>query len=100
MSPEQARGASADQRSDIYSFGLMLYDMIGGRQRLLTSESAVSEMMSRLTAPLPRLRTRVPSTPEALDAIVARCIDPDVNKRFQTTAELVAALQALDDEGR
>ncbi len=100
MSPEQARGAAADQRSDIYSFGLMLYDMIAGRQRLLKSESAVAEMMSRLTAPLPPLRTRVPSTPEALEAIVARCVDPDVEKRFQTTAELIAALEALDGEGR
>jgi serine/threonine-protein kinase len=100
MSPEQARGAAADQRSDIYSFGLMLYDMIAGRQRLLTSESAVAEMMSRLTTPLPPLRTRVPSTPDALDAIVSRCIDPDVQKRFQTTAEVVAALDALEADGR
>jgi tetratricopeptide (TPR) repeat protein len=100
MSPEQARGALADQRSDIYSFGLMLYDMIAGRQRLLTSESAVAEMMARLTQPLPPLRTRVPSTPETVEAIVARCIHPDVERRYQTTAELVAALSALDPDGR
>ena len=74
--------------------------MLAGRQRRLTSESAVAELMSRMTTPLPPLRTRVPSTPEALEAIVARCIDPDVERRFQTTAELLAALQALDENGQ
>jgi tetratricopeptide (TPR) repeat protein len=100
MAPEQGRGEATDQRSDIYSFGLMLYDMIAGRQRLLTTESAVTEMMSRMSRPLPRLRTRVPSVPDALEAIVARCVDPEPDRRFQTTAELVAAFDALDTEGR
>jgi tetratricopeptide (TPR) repeat protein len=99
MAPEQARGAATDQRSDIYSFGLMLYDMIAGRQRLLTSDSAVAEMMSRIAGPLPALRTRVPNTPQALDAVIARCVEPDPDRRFQTTAELLAALDALDEGG-
>ncbi len=100
MSPEQGRGIAADQRSDIYSFGLMLYDMLAGRQRQLTSESAVAELMSRMTQPPPTLRTRVPHVPAALEAIVAKCVDPDAERRYQTAAELAAALGALDGEGR
>jgi tetratricopeptide (TPR) repeat protein len=57
-------------------------------------------MMSRMSRPLPRLRTRVPSVPDALEAIVARCVDPEPDRRFQTTAELVAALDALGQDGR
>jgi tetratricopeptide (TPR) repeat protein len=100
MSPEQGRGTAADQRSDIYSFGLMLYDMIAGRQRLMTAQSAVAEMMSRMTQPPPPLRARVPQVPEALEAIVVRCLEPDPARRFQSASELAAALDALDPAGQ
>jgi eukaryotic-like serine/threonine-protein kinase len=100
MAPEQGRGIAVDQRADIYAFGLLLYDMIGGRQRLLTTESAIAEMMSRMTQPPPPLRARVPQVPEALDAIVTRCLQPDPDQRFQKTSELVAALDALTADGQ
>ena len=99
MAPEQGRGAAVDHRADIYAFGLMLRDMLVGRTRLTQSDSAIAEMMGRMTQPLPPMREQHPSMPEALDAIVSRCIQPEPEKRFQTTAELVAALDRLDAEG-
>jgi tetratricopeptide (TPR) repeat protein len=100
MAPEQGRGQPVDQRADIYAFGLMLYDMIAGRTRLQAAESAVAEMMSRMTKAPPKLGTCVGNMPEPLESIVARCIDPDPARRYQSTAELVADLDALDAEGR
>jgi len=99
MAPEQGRALQVDHRADIYSFGLILRDMLVGRGRLAARESPIAEMMARMTDPPPPMRTEHPAVPEALDAVVSRCIDPDPGKRFQTTEELVAALAALDAEG-
>ena len=99
MAPEQAQGQPVDQRADIYAFGLLLYDMLAGRRRLGHHESAVSEMLARMRAAPARLRTTEPRVPEPLDALVARCLEPDPAARYQTTKELIAALVALDDEG-
>ncbi len=100
MAPEQGRGVPVDHRADLYAFGLIVYDMIVGRHRLDAQESAIVEMMSRMQqAPAP-LKSRVPQVPDALSAIVMRCLEPDVEKRFATTGELVKALEGLDAEGR
>lgn len=99
MAPEQARGQNVDQRADIYAFGLMVYDMLAGPQRALRARSAVEELQKRLEfAPLP-VRTLVPEVPDALDRVISRCVQPDAAKRYQTTAELVEALDRLTDDG-
>ena len=100
MAPEQARGEHVDHRVDIYAFGLILYDMLAGRRRLEHAPSAVFELQKRMRQLPPPIRSIVPEVPEALDKFVARCIEPDAAKRFQTAAEMVAALERLDDRGK
>ena len=99
MAPEQAKAQPVDQRADIYSTGLILYDMLGGRVRVERAENAIAELMTRTTAAPPLLRTLNPDVPEAFEEIVNRCVQPDAAARFQTTAELVAALDRLDENG-
>ena len=99
MAPEQGRGATIDHRADIYAFGLMLHDMLAGRRRLDAAEGAVAEMMSRMQKAPPPLRTLVPAVPEPLERIVSKCVQPDADQRYATTAELVADLERLDDSG-
>jgi len=100
MSPEQAKGQPVDHRSDIYSFGLMLYDMLLGRHRFGTGESAVAEMMRRMHAPPAALRSIDAGLPESLECVIDRCLQPDPDKRYRTTAELVADLARLGADGR
>ena len=100
MAPEQARGQEIDQRVDIYAFGLILYDMMAGRRRASHAKSAIAELQGRLEKPPPPIRTVVPEIPEPLERLVSRCVEPDKEKRFQTTKELVAAIERLDDNGK
>jgi eukaryotic-like serine/threonine-protein kinase len=99
MAPEQAKGQPVDQRADIYAFGLMLYDLLVGRRRAEHAPSAIAELQGRMEQPPPPPRTVVPEIPEALDQLVARCLEPDPAKRYQTSAELAAALERLDENG-
>ena len=100
MAPEQARGEPADARADIYAVGLILYEMLAGRRQLTTGEGAVSELMSRMSVAPPPVRALRPDIPEPLDALVTRCVQPDPANRYQSCAELQAALDALDSSGR
>ena len=99
MAPEQAQGLAVDQRADIYAFGLMLYDMLTGRQRLTRGDNPMSEIMSRMQHGPPALRRLDPAIPEAVESIVARCVEPLAEKRYQKTTELVAALDGLTPDG-
>ena len=100
MAPEQARGQEVDQRADIYALGLMLYDMLAGRtRRSERTESAIEELRARMEQAPPPIRSVLPEIPEALDALVSRCIEPEREKRYETTADLAAALDRLDENG-
>jgi len=99
MSPEQAHGQQVDQRCDIYSFGLILYDMLLGRQRVPAGGNSMSELLARLHEAPPSPRTLDGNIPEPIDQIVRRCLEPLPDARFKTTHELVAALDALTADG-
>ena len=100
MAPEQARGQLIDQRVDVYAFGLILYDALLGRRRVSSGAAAVEELQRRMESPPPPLQALDPEVPPHLAALIARCVEPDAAKRFQTSAEVAAELGRLDDHGR
>ena len=94
MSPEQVRGRAVDHRSDIFSFGAILYELLGGR-RAFTGESAVETMNAILKdepAELPRTNATVPL---ALNCIVGRCLEKHADERFQSARDIAFALEAI-----
>jgi tetratricopeptide (TPR) repeat protein len=99
MAPEQARAEPVDQRADIYAFGLILYDMLLGRRQASRPESAVAELMARMQHAPERVRTVDPDVPEAVEAIVDRCLQPEPAARYQTTAALATDLSLLNEDG-
>ncbi len=99
MAPEQARGQPADQRADIYAFGLIFRDLLVGRRQRSSAKSAVDELKERLEHPPAAARSVDPQIPEALDRVISRCVEPDLARRYQTTAELAADLDLLDENG-
>ena len=99
MAPEQAKGQPVDQRADMYSLGLIVSDMLIGLRHRSSDLSAIEELKRRIENKPPALRSVDPNIPEALDRIVTRLLEPDPAARFQTTAELVTALDRLDDNG-
>ena len=99
MAPEQANGERTDHRADIYSLGLILYDMLAGRSRVAKAGTAFTELMERLKTPPRPLPSAAPSVP-AVDAIIARCTQADPAKRYQTAAELLADLGLLGADGQ
>jgi serine/threonine protein kinase/tetratricopeptide (TPR) repeat protein len=93
MSPEQARGEPADARSDIFSFGCVIYEMLTGR-RAFARDSAV-ETLHAILKDEPRLSSLAGSIPQALEHAVNRCLEKRPDARFASAAELVLILQTL-----
>ncbi len=98
MSPEQAEGKKLDPRSDIFSFGSVLYEMLTGR-RAFQDETKMSTLAAILTTDPPRLAEVAPGVPRDLDRMVRRCLRKDPARRFQTMADLKVALEELQEEG-
>jgi eukaryotic-like serine/threonine-protein kinase len=99
MAPEQAQGQPVDHRADIYSFGLLVYDTLVGRQRIAARDNAMSELMGRLQHGPAPLRTIDPGIPEAFERVITRCLQPAADARYATTAALVRDLDALTPDG-
>ncbi len=97
MSPEQADGKKVDARSDIFSFGSVLYEMVTGR-RAFAGGSKLSSLSAVLhTEPQPASLS-APDIPLELDRIIARCLKKDPARRWQSMADVKVALDELRDE--
>src|SRR4051794_15593760 len=95
LSPEQAQGQRVDARSDLYSIGIILFELLTGRVPF-TGESAVSIALKHVSEPAPPVSAFRPDVHAALEAIVARSLVKDPAGRFQSAEEFVLAL----DEAR
>ena len=93
MAPEQVRGEAVDQRADIFSFGAVLYEMLGGK-RAFTGDSSVEIMTAILKSEPPEFDPAVKVSP-GLDRIVRHCLEKNPGDRFQTARDLTFALGAL-----
>jgi serine/threonine-protein kinase len=94
MSPEQVRGQLADHRSDIFSFGAILHEMITGR-RAFRRETMAETMSAILKEEPEELTQSNPNLSPSLERIVRRCLEKKPERRFQSTADLGFALEAL-----
>src|SRR5262245_27840267 len=94
MSPEQVRGQEADHRADIFSFGMILYEMLSGKRAF--NGASVADVMSAITRDdPPDLSESNAKISPALDKIVRRCLEKKPEQRFQSTSDLGFALEAL-----
>ena len=97
MSPEQVRGTAVDHRSDIFSFGVILYEMLSG-QRAFQRHSDIETLMAILKEEPPQLeRASGLVTPELAD-IVGHCLEKSPAERFQSARDLAFALRGADRE--
>ena len=97
MSPEQARGEDLDPRSDIFSFGVVLYEMATGRKPF-SGTNIVTTLDAVMNKKPPAPRTINPAVAPELEAIIGRAMEKDRKKRYQTAAEMKADLQLLKRE--
>jgi Tol biopolymer transport system component/tRNA A-37 threonylcarbamoyl transferase component Bud32 len=97
MSPEQAEGKKVDSRSDIFSFGALLYEMVTGR-RAFDGDSKLSTLSAVLREEPKPASQVVEGLPHELERIIVRCLRKNPDRRFQTMADLKVALQELKEE--
>src|ERR1700704_2566525 len=99
MSPEQAQGKTneIDQRSDIFSFGCILFEAVTG-QKPFAGKDTLDSLHNIVHAPTPNLKELNPAAPNELQRIVRRCLAKDSDKRYQSIKDLAIELEELRQE--
>jgi Tol biopolymer transport system component len=96
MSPEQVRGREVDQRTDLFSFGAILYEMLSGK-RAFRGDSQVETMNAILKEEPPELLESGKNVSPALDRIVRHCLEKNPEQRFQSAGDIAFALESIAD---
>src|SRR4029077_4434803 len=93
MSPEQALGKELDQRSDLFTLGLIFYELLTGKMPY-KADSAVASLLKRTQERAAPVSSHDGTIPKALSDIVGKCMDPDVKLRYENSAQIMADLEA------
>ena len=93
MSPEQVQNTALDGRSDLFSVGVMLHEMLCG-QRLFNGPHEAAVMLQIVEGDIPAPRSINPDVPEALEAVALRALERDVSRRFTSGREMARAIEA------
>jgi Tol biopolymer transport system component len=96
MSPEQARGRPADKRSDVWAFGCVLFEMLGGRRAFAGED--VAEMLAHVLTHEPRWSLLPPATPPAIRRLLRRCLERDRSRRLADIADARLEIDERDGE--
>lgn len=94
MSPEQVKGDEIDRRADIYSLGVILYEMLSG-QPPYEGRSALTVMMKHINEPIPDIRILNMEVPDMIVGILEKALAKEPTDRFNTAAEMATALRAI-----
>ena len=98
MAPEQIEGREVDARTDIFAFGVVLYEMVCGR-RPFAGDSRASLMAAIVAAEPPPLSSLQPQIPASLERLILRCLAKDPDDRWQTARDLAAELRWIAEAG-
>lgn len=99
MAPEQGLGEPGDERSDLYSLGVILFQFLTGRLPF-DAETPLAIVLKHVNEPVPSVRRLAPHVPEELERIVYKALAKDPDERYQSAAEMAEDLAMLDEEGR
>lgn len=96
MSPEQLRGERLDYRTDIFSFGVVLYEMLSGRNPFARDNKAETISAILMSEP-PSLKQDAPHVPRQMERVVEKCLEKERSERYQSVSELLVDLEAVQN---